>query len=176
MTHAATRELQMPPQPPRSQSGSIPADATPPTDEPQRILDIASALNLLGGAVRLQLLRLLANGPHCVGDAAERLGIGLSLASHNLRKLEEAGLVVATRRERQRIYQLDGTMAAAGPDGLRLEIPLPPGWTLTLECPFRTPQWPAVQTDEASARSILARPIRPAQEPPPHSLKIQTED
>ena len=175
LRHSSECQMQQPPRP-HSQQNSHPAETLSIDPTSPYTLELNTALTLLGGAVRLQLLRLLASGPRCVGDAAESLGIGLSLASHNLRKLEEAGLVVATRRERRRIYSLDGTIASTGPNGLHLEVPLPQGWSLTMECPFRTQNWPPVQIDPARTQSMLDQPAPRGNPRPGGTHRIQTED
>lgn len=128
-----------------------------PLDQPDTrdVLDPAVALALLAGSVRMQLLRLLASGPQCVGDAAQAIGIGLSLASHNLRLLERAGLVVATRHRRRRIYSLDGVYASVGSDGLQLNLPVPHGWSIAVQCPIPASNWPQISLDRQTSQTIL---------------------
>jgi DNA-binding transcriptional ArsR family regulator len=128
-----------------------------PLDRPdtRNALDPAVALSLLAGSVRMQLLRLLASGPQCVGDAAQAIGVGLSLASHNLRLLERAGLVVATRHRRKRVYSLDGVYASVGSNGLQLNLPVPHGWTIVVQCPIPASNWAPVSLDRQTIRAIL---------------------
>lgn len=117
-------------------------------------------LSLLSGAVRLRILRHLANGPECVGSIASRLGVSIGLVSHNLRQLREAGLVTAVRRSRQRIYGLDGHLARPTQTGLSIRIDHGQGDQLTLEMPRLEPRaTPAgiVQTHSSVTRTILAR-------------------
>lgn len=46
---------------------------------------------------RLAIVKLLGGGERCVCDVSESLGISDALASHHLKRLREAGLVVMRR-------------------------------------------------------------------------------
>lgn len=95
-------------------------------------------LSLLGGPVRMEIIRNLALGPRPVGQLAEETGQSIGLVSHNLRLLREANLVACTPRSRQRIYSLapnvtvnydqgmmDLKVHAAAEGNLALSIPSP---------------------------------------------------
>lgn len=54
---------------------------------------------LIGDPVRAGILRLLADGPHCVCEMAAALGARENNVSNHLARLREAGLVRASRHE-----------------------------------------------------------------------------
>lgn len=56
------------------------------------------ALDALADARRRRIVELLADGERCVCDISDALDISNALASHHLKKLREAGLVVTERR------------------------------------------------------------------------------
>jgi len=56
------------------------------------------ALEALADENRLAIVELLADGEHCVCDVSSSLGISNALASHHLKKLREAGLVLTRRK------------------------------------------------------------------------------
>lgn len=69
--------------------------------------DAALAFAALGQATRIALLRTLLNaGPNglAAGGIGETLGVPASTCSFHLKALEQAGLIVATRRGRNLIY------------------------------------------------------------------------
>jgi len=61
---------------------------------------------LLGGTIRLDILRLLLVQTESVSDLAEKLDHSIGLTSHNLKLLREQGLVCSTRAARHRFYSL----------------------------------------------------------------------
>jgi ArsR family transcriptional regulator len=64
--------------------------------------DVASAVEvgtLLADPIRAGVLRLLADGPHCVCEIAAVLGARENNVSNHLARLREAGLVRASRHE-----------------------------------------------------------------------------
>ena len=61
---------------------------------------------LLGGPIRLDILRLLLVKTESVSDLAEKLDQSIGLTSHNLKLLREQGLVCSTRAARHRFYSL----------------------------------------------------------------------
>ncbi|MCH2153539.1 MAG: ArsR family transcriptional regulator [Phycisphaerales bacterium] len=67
---------------------------------------LTRVLSLLGGPVRMEIIRYLSMGPRAVGQLAEETGQSIGLVSHNLRLLREADMVACTPRSRQRIYSL----------------------------------------------------------------------
>jgi ArsR family transcriptional regulator len=64
--------------------------------------DVAAAVvaaALLADPIRAGILRLLADGPHCVCEFASALGAQENNVSNHLAKLRDAGLVHARRHE-----------------------------------------------------------------------------
>ncbi|MFM2151960.1 MAG: hypothetical protein RL199_395 [Pseudomonadota bacterium] len=66
--------------------------------------DAIPALRALADATRLQVLRLLAEGPFNVGEMQEVLDLGQSTLSHHLKVLTEAGLLECRREGRLSWY------------------------------------------------------------------------
>ncbi|MBW6468910.1 MAG: metalloregulator ArsR/SmtB family transcription factor [Coriobacteriia bacterium] len=58
----------------------------------------SSALESLSDPRRLAIVELLAGGERCLCDISGALGISDALASHHLKNLREAGVVIAERR------------------------------------------------------------------------------
>ncbi len=73
--------------------------------DPSQAEALADMFHLLGDANRLRILFLCLERPLAVSDVARRLGLTLSLVSHNLRLLRAARLVRAERRGRQVFYR-----------------------------------------------------------------------
>ncbi|HEU4920828.1 MAG TPA: metalloregulator ArsR/SmtB family transcription factor [Candidatus Limnocylindrales bacterium] len=77
--------------------------ALPVLPEPRRDLaapDVASAVAaaaLLADPIRAGILRLLADGPHCVCEMASALGARENNLSNHLARLRDGGLVRARR-------------------------------------------------------------------------------
>ena len=63
--------------------------------DPQQTARLFQALSV---DKRVRIVQLLAEGPLCVGELAERLGISPGAVSQHLRVLRDAGLVRAERR------------------------------------------------------------------------------
>ncbi len=61
--------------------------------------DAVAAAALLADRTRAGILRLLADGPHCVCEMASALGERENNVSNHLAKLREAGIVRAGRHE-----------------------------------------------------------------------------
>jgi ArsR family transcriptional regulator len=59
--------------------------------------EVAAAAALIGDRTRAGILRLLADGPHCVCEMAAALGERQNNVSNHLARLREAGLVRASR-------------------------------------------------------------------------------
>ncbi|GAA4014411.1 metalloregulator ArsR/SmtB family transcription factor [Allokutzneria multivorans] len=55
---------------------------------------------------RFRIVEVLKDGPQPVGGIVDALGMGQPQVSRHLRLLAEAGVVEATKRAQQRIYQL----------------------------------------------------------------------
>jgi ArsR family transcriptional regulator len=71
---------------------------------------------LLADRVRISILAMLADGPHCVCEMAAALGERENNVSNHLAKLREAGLVHATRHAtngRFLYYERDAAACAA---------------------------------------------------------------
>ena len=68
---------------------------------------------------RRAIIELLADGERCVCDVSELLGISNALASHHLKKLREAGVVVTRRRGAWLHCRLDERVLLELADSLR---------------------------------------------------------
>ena len=69
-------------------------------------LSCASLLKVLSDETRLQVVRILMEGPQHVGEINDQLKIEQSLLSHHLGLLRKAGLVVAERDGKAVLYRL----------------------------------------------------------------------
>lgn len=82
----------------------------------------AEYLKALAEPSRLQIVDLLRSGPQTVSEVAEHLGIELQNASHHLRVLLHAELVVSRRDGRFTHYSINPELFDAGkskmPDAL----------------------------------------------------------
>ena len=101
--------------------------------QPQRCAELLSAL---AAPERLQIVRLLRDGPRSVGAIATELKAALVNVSHHLGVLRQAGLVCNRKQGRHVIYSLSPDLLQAegegGPDHLnlgccRLELPATEG-------------------------------------------------
>ena len=98
--------------------------------------NLTRILSLLGGPVRMEIIRHLALGPRPVGQLAEETGQSIGLVSHNLRLLREAHLVDCTPRSRQRIYSLASNIRLRyGEQSLDLSVHVAAEGSLTLSIP-----------------------------------------
>jgi len=80
------------------------------------VSDAAVAAALLADRTRAGILRMLADGPHCVCEMAAALGERDNNVSNHLARLRDAGLVRAVRHEanaRFLYYERDETAVAA---------------------------------------------------------------
>jgi len=78
----------------------LPVLPVPRLDLPAPDVASASAVAaLLADPVRAGILRMLADGTHCVCEMASALGVRENALSNHLAKLREAGLVRASRHE-----------------------------------------------------------------------------
>jgi DNA-binding transcriptional ArsR family regulator len=78
--------------------------------------DATAAAALLADRTRAGILRMLADGPHCVCEMAAALGERDNNVSNHLAKLRDAGLVRAVRHEanaRFLYYERDNAAVAA---------------------------------------------------------------
>src|ERR1700737_5569326 len=74
-----------------------------PTD---RLGTACELLRALGTPHRLAIVLELANGPRCVHELIDTLGISQSLTSQHLRVLRSSGLVAGVRRGKETAYSL----------------------------------------------------------------------
>jgi ArsR family transcriptional regulator, nickel/cobalt-responsive transcriptional repressor len=72
----------------------------------QSELSCADLLKVLADDTRLAVMRQLLDGPRCVNEINEALGLEQSLLSHHLKVLREAELVVSQRDGKAVRYQL----------------------------------------------------------------------
>jgi DNA-binding transcriptional ArsR family regulator len=70
------------------------------------LLAACELLRALGTPHRLAIVLHLADGPRCVHDLVDDLGISQSLTSQHLRVLRTAGLVTGSRRGKETAYRL----------------------------------------------------------------------
>ena len=101
---------------------------------------VAYYFALLAGQVRMRILRRLALGPSSVSDLADDIQVSIALISHNLQKLNRAGLVQVRPRARQRVYRLDGRLAKSVDGCLHLCVPLGPQWRAEISAPHFSSQ------------------------------------
>lgn len=72
----------------------------------QRLEAASELLKTLAAPVRLAILVELGEGPRCVHDLVDALGVSQSLVSQHLRVLRSARLVASERRGREVEYRL----------------------------------------------------------------------
>ena len=65
------------------------------------------AWTVLAEPHRREMLELLLERPHAVGELVERLGLSQPATSKHLRVLREAGLVQVRAQAQRRVYALD---------------------------------------------------------------------
>lgn len=63
-------------------------------------------LKALSAPVRVAIVTLLSDGPHCVHEIVASLGVAQPLVSQHLRVLRAAGIVGSQRRGREVAYHL----------------------------------------------------------------------
>jgi DNA-binding transcriptional ArsR family regulator len=73
---------------------------------PERLVVACDLLRALGTPHRLAIVLQLADGPRCVHELIDTLGISQSLTSQHLRVLRSTGLVVGVRRGKETAYSL----------------------------------------------------------------------
>jgi ArsR family transcriptional regulator len=93
--------------------------------------DISDILKALGDPTRLRIVEMLAGRELCVCEIQERLELSQPLASHHLRELKRAGLVLARREGVWNYYRLDSKRIATVREGLgsllSAAVPVEPG-------------------------------------------------
>jgi len=98
-------------------------------------------LSLLGGNVRFELIRHLAQQPQSVSTLAEKLDQSIGLVSHNLRLLRQHELVDVKPNARQRIYSLSPAIRCEQADTrVRLVFTLPTHDKIALDIPLPVEQ------------------------------------
>ena len=72
-------------------------------------------LTALSDPTRQRIVEILASGPLCAGDIAERFAITAPAISQHLKTLREAKLVRVTPQAQKRVYELnpEGVLALA---------------------------------------------------------------
>ena len=74
---------------------------------PASALDLATIMRTLGDPVRLEIVRLLADGrPRMCGELSSALGVPPSTGSYHLRLLREAGVTRTRAEGTQRLISL----------------------------------------------------------------------
>lgn len=100
----------------------LPVIAQPRMDLPAPDVTEAQAIAaLLADRVRASILRMLADGPHCVCEMAAALGERENNVSNHLARLRDAGLVHSVRHEtngRFQYYERDEAAVAAARQAL----------------------------------------------------------
>ena len=64
-------------------------------------------LTALSDPTRQRIVQMLARGPLCAGDIAERFAISAPAISQHLKTLREAKLVRVTPQAQKRVYELN---------------------------------------------------------------------
>ena len=78
----------------------------------ETLYDLSELFKVFGDTTRIRILTALRAGPLCVYHLAERLDMGQSAISHQLRLLRGAGLVRAKRAGKTVSYALDDAHVA----------------------------------------------------------------
>jgi DNA-binding transcriptional ArsR family regulator len=74
---------------------------------PAEALDLATIMRTLGDPIRLEMIRILADGrQHPCGELSAELGLPASTGSYHMRLLREAGLTRALAAGTQRLISL----------------------------------------------------------------------
>lgn len=84
-------------------------DAASLSSEPdiELLYDLSELFKVFGDSTRIRILTALISGEMCVLHIADRLGMGQSAVSHQLRILRAAGLVRPRRVGKTVYYSLD---------------------------------------------------------------------
>ena len=77
------------------------------TTEFKQLEELSTYLRIISDTNRLQILCLLKKGERCVCNIHEPLDIPQNLASHHLKTLRDAGLVIARREGKWVHYRID---------------------------------------------------------------------
>lgn len=71
------------------------------------LFDLAELFKVFGDSTRIRIIDALRSGEMCVYHLSQRLGMGQSAISHQLRILRSAGLVRPKREGKEVYYSLD---------------------------------------------------------------------
>lgn len=82
----------------------------------------ADRLKVLGDSTRLEVMRLLLEHPHHVGELQRTIGVEQSLLSHHLRVLRDAGLVIGERDGKAVRYRVAPDVANASRGGEAIHL------------------------------------------------------
>src|SRR3954451_8937816 len=89
---------------------------------PTEALDLATIMRTLGDPIRLEMVRILADGRQAAcGELSAELGLPASTGSYHMRLLREAGLTRALAAGTQRLISLRREVVGggfAGPGGV----------------------------------------------------------
>jgi biotin operon repressor len=80
---------------------------------PTSTRDLAMLLKVIADETRLRILGAIADEPLTGKDLAERLNLTPPTISHHMRKLVEAGIVIATSDAQRQWYRLNGDLLLA---------------------------------------------------------------
>lgn len=70
-------------------------------------MDMYEIFKAIGDPVRIDILKLLAEGPRSVGEIVDAFDLSQPAISHHLGILKSAGLVTTRKENRSIIYSLD---------------------------------------------------------------------
>lgn len=73
----------------------------------ETLYDLAELFKVFGDSTRIRIISALMDGEMCVCPLSEKLGVGQSAVSHQLRILRSAGLVRPRRDGKEVYYSLD---------------------------------------------------------------------
>ncbi len=75
--------------------------------EQEEFYTLSEVFKVFGDPTRLRLLWALCEGDRCVSELSDKLGMGQSAISHQLRLLRQARLVRFHREGKTSVYSLD---------------------------------------------------------------------
>ncbi len=77
------------------------------------VADLARLLKVIADETRLRILGAIAGQPHTGKELAERLSLTPPTISHHMRKLTDAGIVVAETYAQRQLYRLNSDLLLA---------------------------------------------------------------
>jgi DNA-binding transcriptional ArsR family regulator len=106
-TPSVPRKKAPPSAAPRAQTPPSAAPREKIPHPPTAVLDLATIMRALGDPLRLDIVRLLADGrPRICGELSDELGLPASTASYHLRLLRESGVTRTRAVGTQRVVSL----------------------------------------------------------------------